>query len=330
MSDAPKWSAVQAAALMILLRLFAFFCCNAPYSAAHAKGMCTVAVLEAILVLPLLRFRHKLHIPSAVLWLLRIYAAFYAALLTVSLARLYLQLQLKDLTAAMILLALTLLYTVSLHDRASARTATLLLCTAALGFLLLPVSGIGTAQRILLHTPDSGAAAFLREWQYSGELPLLPLIWQKQTEQSARRSTLAWAIFRCIGLPVLVLFGAMQNGRLMKFEGNPFFLLLARTPLSEAVRTDGFWMLFTFACGALCITFCLQTAKPHRSSAAQELLSALLCYALALAIVLLVPQLAAFWGIITVSLGILLPWMLVLLRQLRAENDAAASPLSSH
>lgn len=323
MQESPKWSAVQAAAVIILLRLFAFFCCAAPYSAAHAKGMCLTAGLEAILILPLLCFRYRLHIPPAILQILRIYAVFYAALLTVSLVRLYQQLQLKDLTAVLLLLAVTLLYTVSLHDRASARTATLLLCTAALGFLLLPVSGINTAQRILLYTPDSAASAFLREWQYSGELPLLPLIWQKQTEQSARSSTLAWALFRCIGLPLLVLFGAMQNGRLMQFDGNPFFLLLARTPLSEAVRTDGFWMLFSFACGALCITFCLQTAKPHLQHSAREMLAALLPYALALAILLFLPRIADFWGIAAIGLGILLPWMIVLYRKLQSGRDAA-------
>lgn len=318
MQSGPKWTAVQGAAVIILLRLFTFFCCPAPYSALCAKAMFLAAAIQTALILPLLRFRHRLRIPPAVLRILRIYAVFYAALLTLSFARLYRQLQLRDFTAAMLLLALALLYTVSLHDRASARTATLLLCAAAFGFLLLPVSGIGTAQRILLCTPDSGAEAFLREWQYCGELPLLPLIWQKQTEQSARRSTLAWAAVRVIVLPVLVLFGAMQNGRLMRFEGNPFFLLLARTPLSEAVRTDGFWMLLAFAAGTLCITFCLQTAKPHRGTPAQQMLAALLPYAFALALTVFLPQIADFWGIAAVGAGILLPWAIVLFRQLRS------------
>lgn len=324
MQSAPKWTAVQGAAIIILLRLFTFFCCPAPYSAPYAKAMFLAAAIQSALILPMLRFRHKLRLSPAVLWLLRIYAVFYAALLTLSFAQLYRQLQLRDLTAAMLLLALALLYTVSLHDRASARTATLLLCAAAFGFLLLPVSGIGTAQRILLRTPDSGAAAFLREWQYCGELPLLPLIWQKQSEQSARRSTLAWAAVRVIALPAIVLFGAMQNGRLMRFEGNPFFLLLARTPLSEAVRTDGFWMLLAFAAGALCITFCLQTAKPHRGAPAQEMLSALLPYAFAIALMLFLPRIADFWGIAAVGAGIVLPWAIVLYRQLRS-GDAVQS-----
>lgn len=325
MQSAPKWTAVQGAAIMILLRLFAFFCCPAPYSAPYAKAMFLAAAIQTALILPLLHFRHRLRIPPAVLRILRIYAVFYAALLTLSFVRLYQQLRLRDLTAAMLLLALALLYTVSLHDRASARTATLLLCAAALGFLLLPVSGIGTAQRILLRTPDSGTEAFLREWQYCGELPLLPLILQKQTEQSARRSTLAWAVFRVIGLPALVLFGAMQNGRLMQFEGNPFFLLLARTPLSEAVRTDGYWMLLAFAAGTLCITFCLQTAKPHRRTSAEEMLAALLPYAFAIALLLFLPQTADFWGIAAVGAGIVLPWAIVICGKLRSGN-AAQSP----
>lgn len=318
MRDAPQWTAVQAAALMILLRLFSFFCCPAPYSAPYAAAMFLAAVLQTALILPLLHFRHKLAPSPAILCVLRIYAVFYGAVLTLSFAGLYRQLGLGDLTAAMLLLALTLLYTVSLHDRASARTATLLLCSAAFGFLLLPVSGIGTARRILLHTAEPAAEAFLREWQYCGELPLLPLIWQKQSAQSARRSTAAWAVFRVIGLPALVLFGTMQNGRLMRFEGNPFFLLLARTPLSEAVRTDGFWMLLAFAAGALCITFCLQTAKPHLHTPAQEMLAALLPYLFAIAVLLLIPQTGNAFGAASFCLGILLPWGTVLCRCRRA------------
>lgn len=307
---------------MILLRLFVFFCGSAPYSAAHAKGMALAAAMQVFAVLPLLYLRHLQRVTPAVRCVLRVYAAFFAARLTVFLLTLCAQLQLQTAAAA-VLLALTLLYTVSLHDRASARTATLLLCAAALGFLLLPVSGIGTARRILLHIPDSAAAAFLREFSLAGELPLLLLIRQKQTEQSAKRSTVSWALFRCIGLPVLVLFGAMQNGRLLQFAGNPFFLLLARTPLSEAVRTDGLWLLLAFASGALSITFCLQTAKLHRRGKLPELLTALLPYAFFLALLALLPQMELFTGILNVLLGILLPWGIVLLEFLSRRREPA-------
>jgi len=83
---------------------------------------------------------------------------------------------------------------------------------------------------------------------------------------------------RCIFLPALVLFGAMQNGRLLRFAGNPFFLLLARTPLSDAVRTDGLWMMLAFGCGIVSITFCLQTAMPPQRKKLRKFASAFLPY----------------------------------------------------
>lgn len=249
-------SALQGAALMILLRLTAFFCGGAPYTAAHALGILAAGAIQAVLAGILLHFRR--HIPHWTVNLLRGWALLWAVMLSAMLTRLYVMMRLGRPAVILLLLSLMLLYTVPQSFRAADRTAVLMLCIIALSFLLLPVSGYHTAQRILLHTPDSFAAAFRREWLFSGELPLLPLIWLRQEQQSARRSTIAWCAFKCIFLPVLVLFGTMQNGRLTMFRGSPFFLLLARTPLSDAIRTDGLWMLYAYGCGALCITFCLQ------------------------------------------------------------------------
>lgn len=257
------WNSVQGAAVIILLRLTAFFCCDAPYSAAYAAGMFAAALIQSALMLLLLRIRKPFG--GAAAFLMRLYAVFCAAYLTGLLLRLYRQLRLVHFAGFVILLLLTLCDTALLRERAAVRAAVILLCIAVLGFLLLPVSGIGTARRILLHTPDSVRNGFCREWLYSCELPLILWVRQKQQPDAARRSTFAWAAVRCIFLPALVLFGAMQNGRLLRFEGNPFFLLLARTPLSDAVRTDGFWMLLVFGCGIVSITFCLQTAmQPAR------------------------------------------------------------------
>ena len=270
------WSAVQGAAVIILIRLTAFFCCDAPYSAAYALGMLAAAAIQSALMLLLLRIR--LPIRGAGEILMRIYAVFCAAFLTGLLLRLYRQLRLVHFAGFVILLLLTLCDTASLQERAAARAAVILLCIAGLGFLLLPVSGIGTARRILLHTPDSVWAGFCREWRYACELPLLLWVRQKQEPDAAKHSTFAWAFVRCIFLPALVLFGAMQNGRLLRFAGNPFFLLLARTPLSDAVRTDGLWMMLAFGCGIVSITFCLQTAMPPQRKKLRKFASAFLPY----------------------------------------------------
>lgn len=307
-----QWSAVQGAAVIILLRLFPFFCCGVPFSGTYAKQMLLNAIIQIILILPMLQFRHRLQFPPKLLRLFRLCAAFEAAYLTLAFRRLCMQLKLQNATILLLTLLLTLLYTVSLHDRASARTATLLLCLAGAGFLLLPISGVGTAQRVLLHTPELSRFG-VSEWANACELPLLPLILQKQTESAAKRSTFAWTAFRILFLPALVLFGTMQNGRLLSFQGNPFFLLLARTPLSEAFRMDGFWILLAFGCGALCITFCLQTAKPHLQTSRRMLAAAFLPYLFFLALLWMLPaQQTNISAALNLLFGILIPWGIIL------------------
>ncbi len=315
-------SAVQAAAILILLRMCVFFCGDTPFSMAYAKQMLLTAGVQAALILPLLRFRHRLQIPPRMRFGFRLCAAWEAAYLTHCFGQLAAQLNLRYAGALLPLMLLMLLYTVPLHDRASARTASLLLFLAVSGFLLLPVSGIGTAQRILLHTPAPPVSP-LREWADACELPFLPLLMQQQTEQDAKRSTAVWAGFRLLFLPALVLFGTMQNGRLLHFQGNPFFLLLARTPLSDAVRTDGFWLLLACGCGALCITFCLQTAKPHLQAKCRTLAAAFLPYFLFLALLWMLQQAKPLTGIVNALFGIMLPWGMILYRCLMKRRDTA-------
>ena len=302
-------SAVQAAAILILLRLSTFFCRDTPYSAAYAVQMLLTALLQTALILPLLCFRHRMQFLPRMLRGFRLAAAFEAAYLTHAILRLCDQSGQQHMQLFLPMLLLILLYTVSLHDRAAARTASLMLFLAAAGFLLLPVRGIGTAQRILLHTPGQPVQP-LCEWAETCELPLLPLLLKTQTEQDAKRSTFAWAVFRILFLPALVLFGTMQNGRLTAFAGNPFFLMLARTSLSDAVRTDGFWLLLVFGCGTLCITFCLQTAKPHLCSQRRTLAAAFLPYFLFLALLRMLPQTVN--GIVCACFGIVIPWGIVI------------------
>ncbi len=309
-----QWSAVQAAAVIILLRLFPFFCCDVPFSGAYAGQMLCTALIQITLILPMLHFRYRLQITPKLLRLFRLGAAFEAAYLTMAFYRLCIQLKLQSAPILLLMLLLTLLYTVSLHDRATARTATLLLCLAGAGFLLFPVSGIGTAQRVLLYTPEPTRFT-MSEWANACELPLLPLILQKQTESAAKRSSLAWGAFRILFLPAVVLFGTMQNGRLRLFQGNPFFLLLARTPLSEAFRIDGFWLLLAFGCGTLAVTFCLQTAKPHLQAKCRMLAASFLPYLFFLAMFWILPeQQTAISAMVNLLFGILIPWGIILFR----------------
>ena len=253
----------QGAAILLLCRLTAFFCCETPFTSAYAAGMAAAVLVQTVLVLPLLR--NHAEVPAPVLLLSRIYALLAGAMLLRELSGLLSALHMPHpLPTAAFLLA-AMLYTLRLPVTATARTAVLLLLLAGFGFLLLPVSGIGTAQQMHLWMPDSFAGAFLHELRQSREFALLPLILTRvpQNAQSRLRTVLIRAAGQGIILPLTVLLGTVQNGRLTHWQGSPFFLLLARIPLSDALRTDGFWMLLAVGCGLLAVTWFTQTALPE-------------------------------------------------------------------
>ena len=303
---------VSGAALLILPRLFAFFCCGAPYSLAYAAGMLLAVIPQAGAVLLLTAKRQVLSFPPLLLRACRLYALCYAAALTVLFRSLCRGLLLPHCGLLLLLLLTMLLYTVRQPLRAAERAALLLFFAGIAAFLLLPAGGLHALRGISLFTPDSIAAGFFRELAYSGELPLIPLLMQNRPAAGARKSLSVWAAVRGVLLPLTVLFGAMQNGRLLHWAGNPFFLLLARAPLSEAIRTDGFWLLYAFACGGLSITACLRTALPQ--SGKHPLMRVFLAYCAVFAVLTLFsPALTVLQGA-AIVLGIVLPLGCTLLR----------------
>lgn len=282
---APSWSALQTAAILLLCRLSSFFCCDMPYTAAYAGGMLAAAAVQAALLLPIVKYRHLLQIPAPLLWLYRGFALFLAADHAASALRLMRMLHCPAPHLLPMLFLLTLLYTVSRTQAATARTAVLLLVITAAAMLLLPVSGFRAAHAVSLYLPGNAFSAFLREFRQSGESALLPvlLMHQKSEDRYAPHALAAVCIGRGAVLPMLVLLGTMQNGRLTRWAGSPFFLLLARTPLSDAVRTDGFWLLLAAGCAVLCVTFALQQAiPPEKLPLRGELAAVPVCGGLAL------------------------------------------------
>lgn len=245
-------SALECAAALTVCRSFVFFCSPIPYTAAAAAGMAGAVLLTAVILLPLLHAA-----PRAVLGVKSMYLLRFAALLTAlrllwDFYALLIQLHCPHpvlLLAAVILLLLRL---TALPQAALHRAAVLLCYLLAAGLLLLPVRTLRTANPITLWTPGNARQAFFSELSRSSELLLLPMLLpQHPSRRTALRSTAVWLGFRGLVLPAAVLLGAMQNGRLTKWQGNPFFLLLARTPLSDALRTDGLWMAIAVSCGIL-------------------------------------------------------------------------------
>ncbi|MBQ8920986.1 MAG: hypothetical protein IJ060_02360 [Oscillospiraceae bacterium] len=319
----PSWSALQTAAVLLLCRLTLFFCCDQPYTAAYAKGMLAAALTEAVLLLPLAIFRRFCRFPPAMMWIYRVFSLISAAFLAAEGFRLLHALHSAQpaLFAAMFLL--TLLFTVSRPQAATARAAVILLVTVSTALLLLPVSGIRTANPVSLHMPGSVSGAFFREFRCSPELALLPVLLShpKKQEQYAPHALAVWLIGRLAVLPGLVLFGTMQNGRLTRGAGSPFFLMLAGAPLSDAVRTDGFWMLFAAGSAVLCVSFFLQLALPPSRRPVRALLTVMLLFTGLTWLCISADYRGTGLGIAALLLGALLPGVLLPISRTRRQKS---------
>lgn len=317
------WSALQAASVLLLSRVFLFFCCGQGYTAAYAKGTAVAVMLTAGLLLPLLPHARTLTVPERLLPLYRVYALLCAARMLAGLGTLLHSLQAPHPLLTVLLVLGILASLTALPHAAAARASAVSLIVLGAAFLLLPVSGIAAARTVWLHTPDDAGAAFLRELSRGAELGILPLLWmrQQQKPRAAVQSALFWLGGRGIVLPLVILFGAMQNGRLLRWEGNPFFLLLARTPLSDALRTDGLWMLLAVSCGILAMTVHLQIAAepvPLMSTAHLKRQRAVLIPLAGLAMLwYAVPAPDLLFAVCAVLLGIAVPWGTVCAAALR-------------
>lgn len=304
------WSALQTAAILLLCRLTAFFCCKAPYTAADAIGMAAGTALQCVILLPLLLLRNRLRIPAPLLWVFRGYALIQSAWTAAEGFRLVQMLQTPMPALFCVLFLLTLLYTASRTQAATARTAVLMLVLVSGAFLLLPVSGIRSAHAISLYLPAGSVwEAFIRELRLTGALGLLPLLLThpRKKELYAPHALGVFFIGRLVILPLLVLFGTMQNGRLTEWEGSPFFLLLARTPLSDALRIDGVWMLYAIGCAVLCVTFFIQQSIPQSKAPVRTLLFTLLLFLGLTALFLHTEYDGTGLGIAALTVGGLLP-----------------------
>ncbi|MBQ6040092.1 MAG: hypothetical protein IJL32_04875 [Oscillospiraceae bacterium] len=312
-------NALQGAAVLILLRLSTFFCSAVPYTAALAKGMLTASLLQAAMLLPLLLCTDGHNDPPLLQKLLRIYAVLHAAVLTVSLCGLHRQEHLPRGVLLPLLLTAVLLYTVSRSDSATARAGVLLLCLACAGFLLLPLRWLRFAQPPGFGMPGSAAAGFLMEWQLSGELPLILLLRERRQRRDTLCSAGAWAVCKTAVLPLTVLFGAVQSGEMLPPAGSPFFRMLSREPLTDAVRTDGFWLMLCYACTALVITFCLQSAAPMQRGTRR--LRIILPYLAVFALFSLSPGFLRMRGAAVLLTGFLLPAAVYLYRAMRHKKQ---------
>lgn len=251
-------SAVELAALLILCRLARFFCCGVPYSISYAKNMFLTGILQALLLLPVFLWDKPFSPPRPICIAVQGLAVWLAADMAADCFRLLTAADAPNPPLTMILLLLCVFYAVSLPRAAVFRASLFLLCAAAIAMLLLPIGGLHSARFLSLWSNSAQEHGFGLEWKESAELALLPFFACRQPKP-VKKAAAAWITVRCTVLPAVVLFGAMQCGRLKSFHGNPFMLLLARVPFSDALRTDGLWLMLAVGCALLGTAFLLQT-----------------------------------------------------------------------
>ena len=305
-------SALQCAAVLILCRCFLFFCCDLPYTAAHAAGSAGAFLLTAVLLIPVLPQRSGLHIPMRILPLMRVFSLLWTARLLAMLYALLRQLSAPRPWFTALLVLVILADLCRLPHTAAARAAVLMLFLLAAAFLLLPLRTVKTADPVCLYQPGDAGAAFLRTVSGMGELMLLPLLCRGKQAAARRRGIAAWLVTGGLFLPGVILLGTMQNGRLTQMQRNPFFLLLARTPLSDAVRTDGIWLMLAVCAGILTMTRFLRTAAAPDGNPAKTPPRAVFRMAVLLAAsavgFIMVPAAGTIFGLISAAAGITFLW----------------------
>ncbi|MBR3678601.1 MAG: hypothetical protein IKL87_00170 [Oscillospiraceae bacterium] len=254
----PEFSASELSAVLILCRLARFFCCETPYSTQYAAHMLLTGILQAILLIPVFLRKTPYAVPKLTMRILEGFSLVLAADTAADCYRLLTAADAPSPVLTMLLLFAAVFYAVSLPRPAIFRASVFLLAAAILAFALLPLGGLSSARILSLWTSPPAPQGLLSEWTESAELALIPMFAAAQPAAS-KKAAASWIGARCIALPAIVLFGTMQCGRLRTFHGNPFLLLLARVPLSDALRTDGLWLMLAVACALLACGFFLQS-----------------------------------------------------------------------
>ena len=252
----PQISVTQGIALAALCRLAAFLTDPCGYTAPFALGTFLAVCSQLLLVLLLCKIR----LPQFLRILSGAAAVVWAGVLCLRLHRLLCVLHAPVPLVTLGLLLVTVCLMLRHPFAAAARTAAVFLMLSAAALILLPVSTVGTAEPVYLHMHGDLFGGFLCAWAISGDLFLLVPLLRRTKTPDARRILTGWSIGCGLVIPAVILLGTMQNGRLLGFGGAPFFMLLARTPLSDALRTDGFWLLLAVSLTALSAAALVQNA----------------------------------------------------------------------
>lgn len=246
--------------VILLCRIVLLCCGEMPFTSAYCIATTLSLAVIALLALPLWMNPPHLASDGKTPLLFRLAGVYTAAIL---LSRSYSLLQaLRSaypmLTVLLMLLAACFCFTLPRY--ATGRVAEALLFFLSIGGILLLGRAFLTGKALLLYTPASSSLTKCFCYAMQENLPLmfLPLGLPAHGNRSACRKRLCVCFLSLLAIPLVILAGATQNGRLSHWKGNPFFLLISQSQTLAAIRIDGFWSVMLIAAAITVLTFCMQ------------------------------------------------------------------------
>ncbi len=243
---------------VLLCRIVLLCCSEMPFTSANCIASVLSLAVIALLALPLWIAAPSLDGKTPVLF--RLAGIYTAALLLSRLYNLLQTLQSAYPMPSVLLMLFAACFCFTLPQRSTDRVAEVLLFFLAMGAILLLGRAFFTGKALLLYTPAAHGVAECFFSAMHDNLPLLflPLCLPADGNAAARRKRLCGCFLSLLSLPLVILAGAIQNGRLSHWEGNPFFLLVSQSQTLAAIRTDGFWSVMIVAAAIAVLTFCMQ------------------------------------------------------------------------
>ncbi len=256
MNDNTKSSTALLAVL--LCRIVLLCCSEMPFTSAYVIAAVLSLAVIALFALPL--WIAAPHLDNKIPLLYRLAGIYTAALLLSRLYKLLQGLQSAYPMPTLLLMLLAACFCFTLPQRTTGRVAEILVFFFAAGAIFLLGRALFTGEALLLYTPP---ARSITEYFFSAmhdNLPLmfLPLCLPAKGNAGTRRRRLCGCFLSLLCIPLVILAGAVQNGRLSHWEGSPFFLLVSQSQSAAAIRTDGFWGVMVIAAGIAVLVFCMQ------------------------------------------------------------------------
>lgn len=263
-----KQQGIQTAAVLLLCRFVLFACGESPFTAGYAVGTLLSIGVQALLCFPLWIGVKAETLPRWWLIFYRLAAVYAAGVMLAALYRLLLGLQSAHPVLTLLLLLIAACYALILPRPATGRVAMILLFFLCVGLLLTICLAAARGEPLLLYTPmprdtfwETALAGFAQN------LPLMFVPVCAIPYGTSPRRCRPWLLGWCLGqlmLVLVILAGTLCSGKLSQWQGNPFFLLMAKLQQNAAIRTDGFWIVLLLLSGVMSLAFLMQIVTATR------------------------------------------------------------------